>query len=278
MRRKTFVEQQASTAPEERRPQPLLNPVKVPRKRGRPKGVIDVKRLLFYSRVKRIINSGQRLTREEFAAALGFKPYCVNTMTTAFDRTSPADNRDNRIRQEKIDRRFCKQQQITMVPVLDSEQILNKEFPPVKKGMQTFPLEKEPKYGRHLHYFGFIMPDNCMLMDGICKGDRIAAVRNIRPCDGDLVACRMPNTRIVTVRRFAETCNPVIFDLYEGGTLNPFWTLESEQLIQGVVVGVVRDYWPGKMPRRWEPLREVPPYVVAEPENENHGECSENDR
>ncbi len=269
MRERKFVTQQESTAPVDRQPKPLENPVKIPKKRGRPKKGLSLKHFLFYSLVRRVLSSGKRYTREEFAAALGFKPYCVNTMTTAFARSKPEDNRDNRERQVKIDRNFCKRENISCIPILTSEQILNKEFPPVRKGaMETFPIPREPKYGKHLHYFGFIMPDNCMLMDGVCKGDRIVAVRNINPCDSDLVACRMPNTRTVTVRRYAETCNPFLFDLYEGGTLNPFWALETENLIQGVVVGVVRDYWPKKMPRRWEPLREVPPYVTAEPGDE----------
>ncbi|MBE6364886.1 MAG: hypothetical protein E7053_03935 [Lentisphaerae bacterium] len=268
IRKKKFITQQESTAPQDRQPKPLENPVKLPKKRGRPKGKVDLKRLLFMSRIKRLKDSGKRFTREEFAAALGFKPYCVNTMTTAFGYSDPQDNVDNRERQEKIDRNFCKRELISCIPILTSEQILNREFPPVRKDvMETFPIIREPKYGKYLHYFGFIMPDNCMLMDGVCKGDRIVAVRNINPCDGDLVACRMPNTRTVTVRRYAETCNPFLFDLYEGGTLNPFWSLETEGLIQGVVVNVVRDYWPKKMPRKWEPVREVPTYVSDTPES-----------
>ena len=101
------------------------------------------------------------------------------------------------------------------------------------------------------------MPDNCMLMDGICVGDRIVAAGNLRPCHGDLVVCRIPGLKLVTVRRYAGTSNPSFFDLYEGGTTNPLFASEYENLICGVVVGVSRTYLPGRLPRPWEPVPEI---------------------
>ena len=94
-----------------------------------------------------------------------------------------------------------------------------------------------------------------MVHDGICKDDKIVAARNLRPGNGDLVACRIPGVKTITVRRFRGTSNPSLYFLYEGGMVNPLFAAEIEKLIYGVVVGLERAYWPRRLPRPWEPVR-----------------------
>ena len=98
------------------------------------------------------------------------------------------------------------------------------------------------------------MADNCMVHDGICKGDRIVAVKNVSPAHGDLVACTIPGKKVVTVRRFAVTSDCLMYNLFEGGTTNGR-VLPDDQMdkvILGVVVNVQRSYQPGHLPEDWE--------------------------
>lgn len=252
---KPFIVQQESYVPEGRRPKKIDLPRKKPR--GRPKSYMTLRRLIFQRALYVIRTSGKRYSREEFAALLGLNPKAVNTMSAAFQRIPDEENERLLELQNKIDKSFCKPKNLTAVPIYTPEEIMRRDYSiktPLTK-LNAVTMEKEPKYGWRMHYFAMIMPDNCMLHDGICKGDKIIAARNVRPGHGDLVVCRIPEINVITVRRYAVTCNSSLFDLYEGGTINPFIITEMENLIYGVVVGIERNYWPIRLPRPWEPVR-----------------------
>ena len=252
---KPFISQDVTYVPERRRSKSPSFPKK--RARGRPRSYLTLDRFFFQRKLFLVRNSGKRYSREEFAAALGMEPRAVNTMSAAFIPHTPEENEQQQELQKSIDKNFCNDQNVTAVPLFSQQEILQRDF-----SMKNFSEEseislmaKEPRYGSKMYYFALIMPDNCMLHDGICKGDKIIAVRNVRPGHGDLVVCRIPGVDVITVRRFAKICNPQLFDLYEGGSTNPFIGTEIEDMIYGVVVNVERSYWPSRMPQPWEPLR-----------------------
>lgn len=248
---KKFITQQESLVPEHRRPLQKKATVKVPKKRGRKPSNMTLKRFLLLRALDNIRRSGKRLTREEFAAVLGINPRYVNTMAAAFERTTPEVDRQNREFQDKFDAEYDKNGKVTAVPLLTPQEIMQRDFSwhGADGEREAVCIPKEVvDYSSRFHYFAFVMPDNCMLHDGICKGDMIAAIANVRPTQGDMVVCRIPGTEMITVRRYAVTCNPVIFDLYEGGTTNPMQAYEIEKLIYGTVLCVVRRYWPRRLP------------------------------
>ena len=245
-----FIEQQETLVPEDRRPRDIKPTIKLPRKRGRKKNPMTLKRYLFQRRLYLAVKAGKLRTREEFAEAIGLNPRLINTMAAAFERIDPEIRKARDKVQAARDQAFCRPENLTSVPILDPEEILNRTFgektPP--DGTNAVAIVKEPRFGHRLHYFGFIMPDGCMLHDGICKGDKIIAASNVRPTNGDLVVCHLPGIRTITVRRYVTTGNPALFDLYEGGTINPMPAVWSENLTYGVVVAVERAYWPGRLP------------------------------
>lgn len=253
---KKFIEQQETMVPPNRRRREMVYTVKVPKRRGRKRSIIDARRFLFYRRLALAVNDPRPMTREQFAAALGIDPRTVNTMSAAFIRTPPEEHLQQRLRQRDDDERFCTPERLTGVPLLETEDIYRRDFipkgDPEELDAVTFP--KDEQLGSRLHYFAFTMEDDCMVMDGICAGDRIVAVRNVRPCRGDMVVCRIPGLKVITVRRYADTSNPSFFDLYEGGTTNPLFACEYENLIYGVVVAVERIYRPGRLPQPWEKI------------------------
>lgn len=255
--KKLYIEQQETIIPEERRLRKVVTTVKIPKRRGRKKSTQNVRRMLFWRRIYQVAKHCPELSREEFAAAIGLNPLCVNTMAAAFIRCTDEEMKQQQELQDKLDKYYCKSRRLTSVPLLDAENVLNHDFEiknPLNK-QEAVSITKEPKYGDRLHYFAFTMPDNCMVHDGICKDDKIVAARNLRPGNGDLVACRIPGVKTITVRRFRGTSNPSLYFLYEGGMVNPLFAAEIEKLIYGVVVGLERAYWPRRLPRPWEPVR-----------------------
>lgn len=246
-----FIEQQPSITPEKYRSVPLApSTQKIPKKRGRKKSFLTLKRYLLIRTIRRLQQSGRYYTREEVATALGLDPRCGNTLFAAFVHTTAEEDRQTLEQQQKLMRSFRRSKKITAVPVLEVKDIYRRDFT-LKKTMSKQELVTVPKdidFGEKLQYFAFVMPDNCMLHDGICKNDRIIAVRNVRPTHGDMVACKIPGVKTVTVRRFGVLSNPSFFELYEGGTSNALFCAEIENLIIGVVVGVERTYRPGRLP------------------------------
>ena len=247
---KKFITQQPSNIPEELRNPPVVYTKKVPKKRGRKKFPLSIKHFLWSQRIEGYKMSGLPYTREGFAAALGLDPKMVNTIVSAFLETPEEQDQLNRETQAAVDKSFCKPRNLTAVPILEQEDILRRDFS-LKQSLRKLhavTIAKEPRFGDRLHYFAFIMPDNCMLMDGVCKGDKIVAASNLRPSHGDLVVCRIPGLQLISVRRYSGTCNPALYDLYEGGSTNPVLVQAGEKRIYGVVVGLERNYWPGRLP------------------------------
>jgi len=247
---KKFIEQQESTVPAGRRQLVTVSTVPVPKKRGRKKNVVNLRRLLFLRSLIKAGRSNKSGTREEFASALGLDPRAVNTLAAAFIRCSDAENILWQQRQQEIDRQMNTPEGKLTIPLLEAGDILRRDFEPKTSldNSNTVQIDKDPDFWEKMHIFGFVMPDNCMLMDGICINDRIAAVHNIRPTIGDMVACTIPGTSAVTVRRYVTTGNPSVYELFEGGTINPMRANEIEDLILGVVIDIRRSYRPLRLP------------------------------
>ena len=246
---KKFIEQQDSTVPDGRRQLIPDNPVQLSRKRGRRKDSVNLQRLLFLRTVIKAGRNGNPGSREEFASAIGIDPRTANTLSAAFIRCSAEEDRIWQKRQAKIDRQMNTPADKFSIVMLDAENIIRRDFEPGKNVTpeNTVIIGKDPEFGHKMHRFGFIMPDNCMLSDGICRHDRIVAAANIRPAHGDMVACIIPGSRMVTIRRYASTDNPGVFELLEGGTCNPMRANEVEGLLRGVVVSVQRNYLPRRL-------------------------------
>ncbi|MBE6356154.1 MAG: hypothetical protein E7058_03470 [Lentisphaerae bacterium] len=245
-----FVEQEESLVPENRRRRKIEHTEKVPRKRGRKKCPMTLRNYLFLRALYLAARDGDTSSREGFAEALGLSYKLVNTMASAFERIHPDICKAQAKLQQERDDAFCRPENLTAVPMLEIDDILQRDYrekAPLE-GKKAAAIVKEPRFGERLHYFGFFMPDGCMVNDGICKGDKIIAASNVRPTNGDLVACRIPGLHTVTVRRYVTTGNPALFDLYEGGTINPMPTVWSDNAIYGVVVEVQRSYWPRRLP------------------------------
>lgn len=244
---KKFITQQETTVPQNRRKTERVYSKNVPKKRGRKQSLVDARRLLILRRFAMANNRG--LSREEFAAAIGIDPRTMNSLSSAFLPVSDSEKRAIRKRQHAFDS-ACDPTDFVAIPVCDEELLAEGKITPPKTSekCEVVIVPRDKCFGNMMDCFAFVMPDNCMLSDGICEGDRIVAVKNIRPAHGDMVACRIPGTSGITVRRIAGTCNPFLFDLYEGGTSNPLSFIDLEDLIRGVVIFVQREYLPGRMP------------------------------
>lgn len=246
-----FITQQETLVPEKFRPAPKV-PAKsrTPKRRGRKKNIMTLPRVARIWAIKQYMMRTDKITLEGFAAALGIDKACANTLIAAFSRTDPERDEESRARQKEFNRKYGRRPGLITVPVLEPQTIIRKDFN-VKikpKQQEWVTLPSEPDYGDRMCYFALVMPDNCMVNDGICKDDRVVAAFNVRPSYGDLVVCLVPGTEIVTVRRFVSCSNPVFFDLYEGGLVNPVLAKEEDGIIYGVVVGLVRNYRPGRLP------------------------------
>lgn len=251
MKKKPFITQQPTLVPPERQQvKPARPEIKSPAKRGRKKSFITLRSALFTRRLYLAVKNGHNRSLEAFGKAIGLPEYLLNTMTSAFTRSNPeADRAQNELQQQR-DENFCRPENLTAIPMLEAKDILKhdlREKSPLTAG-NAAAIVKFPVFGEKLHYFGFIMPDGCMLHDGICKGDKIIAASNLRPANGDMVVCRLPGVKTITVRRYSATGRPELFDLYEGGTVNPVLCTWGEKLIYGVVIGVERSYLPGRLP------------------------------
>ncbi|MBO7329143.1 MAG: hypothetical protein J6W00_10285 [Lentisphaeria bacterium] len=288
MRIKPFIKQQESLVPVHRRVLVPEETVKVPKRRGRKKSLMTLGYFL-YKRKVMLLKRKKDLTREEFFAGLGIKKK-FNFFYGAWVRMTEQAIEDNKAFQKKFDEKTDKVNGLTAIPILTQDEILYRQLTWREvENRDSFCIPREPEFGEDLQYFGFIMPDNCMVNDGICKGDRIAAAANLRPTHGDLVVCRIPSLNLITVRRYAVTCSPWQFDLYEGGAANPMPAWGIEELIYGVVVDVQRSYWPRRLPKKRPevlPRRPIIPknpppepedqvYVQLPPPKEVHFETEE---
>ena len=251
---RNFIVQQPTTLPEDRRRQDDRPIVKFKKRRGRRKDYTTVNRFFrYYWAFKQYMMTVSSHVRENFMIALFSDRRTLNTMNSAFVRLSQEEKAAGAKLQKRYHRRFCKLAKLISVPVFTSEEIIAGNFE-IKEGrrnkQRSVTIQKNPLYGDDLICFAMNMPDNCMAHDGICRGDGVVVAANLRPSQGDMVACIIPGGSTVTVRRYGTTCNPGYFDLYEGGGVNPVFASDHEKLLYGVVIGVVRNYWPGRLPEQ----------------------------
>jgi SOS-response transcriptional repressor LexA len=205
---------------------------------------------LFMQSLIALKRSGKKFSREEFAVALGLDPKLVDHRMTSFT-SIPNEKDPHRPVQKKLDRRLCRPEYLSVVPVFSQLQVLKRNFEVnrFKPDIDWAVVDKDTKYGELIHYFAMIMPDDdVMREDGINPGDKIIAAANLKPGYNDLVVTRIPGSALITVRRLRTTRNTMIFDLFEGGMKNPYTIFSLENLIFGVVVGIHRTYAPAKLP------------------------------
>ena len=166
--KKLYIEQQETITPQERRLRKVVSTVKIPQRRGLEKSTLNVKRMLFRRRIHQAAQNCSGLSREEFAAAIGLAPCCVNTMTAAFIRSSGEENPKQQF-QEKLDKCYSKPHRLTSVPLLEAENIIRHDFE-IKNSrskQEAVTIAQEPKYGGRMHNFSFAVPDNCMVHGGM---------------------------------------------------------------------------------------------------------------
>ncbi|MBQ9786910.1 MAG: hypothetical protein IJW33_01930 [Lentisphaeria bacterium] len=243
-----FVTQQESMVPEFRRAREKFKPEKYPHDPGRPGGTLSPGHFFLLRRLRALKNSGVKLTRIEFAHGMGVK-FKLNPLNGAFVSLAQEVKERKAAYLRNIHEKQDFQDLLTTVPVLSQEEIVyrDEEWMDTPERQTVF-IPKDRVFGEDIHYFSFVMPDNCMLHDGICKDDVIIAGSNLRPTHGDLAVCRIPGSKHITVRRFVSTSRPQIFELYEGGSRNPMLGYDIEKLIYGVVLNIQRSYHPGRLP------------------------------
>jgi len=244
--------------------------IKIRKKRGRKKSLITLGYFLYHRKV-RILHRKKVRSREAFLRGLGIRKK-MDFSAPPWQRMTLKEIAENQKFQHLLERKVNKDRRVVTVPVLTQEEIFarNNEWRKVRNREKFF-VSADFLYGEYFFYFGMIMPDNCMVNDGICKGDRIAAVSNLRPGEGDMVVCRIPGTNHITVRRFVFTASMLFHTLYEGGTTNPMLVQKEENLIYGVVVDVQRFYRPSRLPKTrplnlLEHMRGISPNIPDESE------------
>lgn len=253
MKARVFIKQQESLNPPPA-PEPLMEFEPMKKKRGRKKSHVTLNLYLFHRKIFLLRwYLRKKKSRRLFARYMGMKRWKY-ILLSGFRSDCRKDQDKFNDNQQRYDTRFAKPKNITAVPLLKAKNILKGDFevpPPLYKAEPVF-IPKMPVFEGQLQYFAFTMPDNCMVNDGICKGDRIVAIRNIKPSHRDMVVCKLPGISTVTVRRFTVSINPGLYYLYEGGTINPLPIYDTLDLIIGVVVNIQRNFYPGKLPREWE--------------------------
>ncbi|MBE6375018.1 MAG: hypothetical protein E7050_01010 [Lentisphaerae bacterium] len=227
------------------------------KKRGRRKSHVTLSLYLFHRRVFLLHwYLRKKNSRRTFLRYMGMKRW-KSIFLAGFKADCVADQACFNARQQKYDTRFAKPRYVTAVPLTDKKDLIAGDFEfhgQISKAEPVFIPKPASDLSDHLQYFAFVMPDNCMVNDGICKGDRIVAVRNVKPSHKDMVVCKLPGLKTVTVRRFTVCSTASIYHLYEGGSINPYPVLEkdADDIFLGVVVSVQRRYYPGKLPQEWE--------------------------
>ena len=194
---------------------------------------MNLRRLIFQRAVHIVSHSGRVFRcKEEFAQAFGIGAWAIGHLP-------PLSDKDKNALGPYVKTRRCGR-----VPLLKDQDVicLHQNKYVTIRGKQKKPVSIVCK--QELLCYAFVMPDNKMQNDGICKGDIIVAAENIRYGHDDLVICRIPGCDNITVRRFSSTSIPGAFDLTEYNGENPLMVTERNDAIFGVVLEIDRDYHP----------------------------------